>query len=141
MASEADDTPVGSVRLDKWVWTARFFKTRQLAIEAINAGRIDVNGERAKPSKAIRAGDTLLLRKPPYAFHLSVRAVGEKRVSATLAKSLYDETPESIAAREALVKELREMPPPVFKGRPTKQDRRALEKLHQSMQQSIADDE
>jgi ribosome-associated heat shock protein Hsp15 len=139
MANAASE--IGSVRLDKWVWAARFFKTRQLAIEAINAGRIDVNGERAKPAKAIRLGDELLLRKPPYAYHLIVRALGEKRVSAQLARGLYHETPESAAARDALTKELRDMPPPVFKGRPTKQDRRALERFQQSSISREGDDE
>lgn len=139
MANEASSQE--SVRLDKWVWAARFFKSRQLAIEAINAGRIDVNGERAKPAKAIRLGDELLLRKPPYAYHLIVRSLGEKRVSAQLARGLYDEKPESIAAREALSKELRDMPPPVFKGRPTKQDRRALERFQQSSVGRESDDE
>ncbi len=138
MASAAEAS--GSVRLDKWVWAARFFKTRQLAIEAINAGRIDVNGERAKPAKALRLGDELLLRKPPYTFHLCVRGISEKRVSATLARALYEEKPESVAAREALQQEQRDLPPPVFKGRPTKQDRRALERLQQSTQRSRDDD-
>jgi ribosome-associated heat shock protein Hsp15 len=139
MASAASET--NSVRLDKWVWAARFFKTRQLAIEAINAGRIDVNGERAKPAKALHLGDELLLRKPPYAYHLIVRSLGEKRVSAALARLLYDEKPESVAAREALSKELRDLPPPVFKGRPTKHDRRALERFQQSSRSRESDDE
>jgi ribosome-associated heat shock protein Hsp15 len=140
MASAAEENAKVGVRLDKWVWAARFFKTRQLAIEAINAGRIDVNGERAKPAKTLRLGDELLLRKPPYAFHLRVRAMSEKRVSATLARDLYEETPESVAAREALQQEQRALPPPVFKGRPTKQDRRALERLQQSTQR-LQDDQ
>ena len=132
---------MGSVRLDKWVWAARFFKTRQLAIEAITAGHVDVNGERAKPAKMIRIGDELNLRRPPYMTELVVRALGEKRVSAPLARELYDEKPESIAARQALQTELRDMPPPLFKGRPTKQDRRALERMHQSMRNSASDED
>jgi ribosome-associated heat shock protein Hsp15 len=132
-SDSGSDGESGAVRLDKWVWAARFFKTRQLAIDAINAGRIDVNGERAKPSKAIRIGDALLLRKPPYAYHLVVRSLGEKRVSATLARTLYEELPESVAAREALAREQRDLPRPMFKGRPTKQDRRALERLTRSI--------
>ncbi len=132
---------VSAVRLDKWVWAARFFKTRQLAIEAITAGHVDVNGERAKPAKVIRIGDELSLRRPPYATELVVRGLGEKRVSAPLARELYDEKPESIAARQALQTELREMPPPLFKGRPTKQDRRALERMHQSMRNSVSDED
>ena len=141
MANESDNNVIGSVRLDKWVWAARFFKTRQLAIEAITAGHVDVNGERAKPAKTIRRGDELTLRRPPYSTQLVVRAIGEKRVSAALARELYDEKPESIAARQALQNELRDMPPPLFKGRPTKQDRRAMERLQQSMRQSFSDDD
>ncbi len=138
MASTLDHA--NSVRLDKWVWAARFFKTRQLAIEAIAAGHVDVNGDRAKPAKTIRVGDELTLRRPPYSTQLVVQAICEKRVSAPLARELYDETPESIAARQALQNELRDMPPPLFKGRPTKQDRRALERLNQSMRNSISDE-
>jgi ribosome-associated heat shock protein Hsp15 len=141
MANEARDGIAGAVRLDKWVWAARFFKTRQLAIEAITAGHVDVNGERAKPAKLIRVGDELTLRKPPYSTELVVRGLGEKRVSAQLACELYDEKPESIAARQVLQAERRDMPPPLFKGRPTKQDRRALERLHQSMTHTFSDEE
>ena len=113
-------------RLDKWLWATRFFKTRQLAIDATNAGRIEVNGERAKPSKAIKPGDSLLLRKPPVEYHLVVKGVSEKRGSATIAQTLFMESPESIAAREKVAADLRDMPPPLFRGRPTKKDRRTL---------------
>jgi len=121
------DAPKPGVRLDKWLWAARFFKTRQLAIEAIGAGRIEVNGERAKPAKAVKPGDLLKVRRPPYETILAVTAVSEKRGSATIARELYAETTESIAAREQLQAELRDQPPPIFKGRPTKRDRRTLE--------------
>ena len=117
-----------AVRIDKWLWAARFFKTRQLSIDAINAGRVDVNGERVKPSKSIKPGDRLLLRKPPVEYQLIVTGIAEKRGSATVAKTLFLESVESIAAREKLAAELRDMPPPLFRGRPTKKDRRTLEK-------------
>ena len=117
---------IESVRLDKWLWAARFFKTRQLAIDAINAGHVDVNGERVKPAKTIRQGDQLCLRKPPVQYQLAVIAITEKRGSATLARTLFAESAESIAAREKIAAELRDMPPPLFRGRPTKKDRRAL---------------
>ena len=120
------ETPT-SVRLDKWLWAARFFKTRQLAIEAVTAGHVELNGERAKPAKSVRAGDEITIRKPPYEFFLVVTAVSEKRGTATIARALFTETTESIAAREKLAAELRDMPAPVFKGRPTKRDRRTLE--------------
>ena len=141
MANEDNGNLAESVRLDKWVWAARFFKTRQLAIEAITAGHVDVNGERAKPAKTIRVGDELTLRRPPYATELVVQGISEKRVSAPLARELYDEKPESIAARQVLQAELRDMPPPLFKGRPTKQDRRALERLHKSMTHTFSDED
>ena len=115
------------VRLDKWLWAARFFKTRQLAIEAVTAGHVELNGERAKPAKSVRPGDEVTIRKPPYEFLLVVMAVSEKRGAATIARTLFTETAGSIAAREKLAAELRDMPAPVFKGRPTKRDRRTLE--------------
>lgn len=127
--SESDKS---TVRLDKYLWAARFFKTRQLAIDAINAGRIAINGERAKPAKAVKPGDVLLVRKPPYEYTLVVRALSEKRGSATIARTLYEETPESVSAREKLHAELRDQPPPLFKGRPTKRDRRTLEQWARS---------
>ena len=121
-------TTLEAVRIDKWLWVARFFKTRQLSIDAINAGRVEVNGERVKPSKSIKPGDRLLLRKPPVAYQLIVTAIAEKRGSAAVAKTLYLESAESVAAREKVAAELRDMPPPLFRGRPTKKDRRTLEK-------------
>ena len=127
--SNNNAAPISSpaVRLDKWLWAARFFKTRQIAIDAINAGRIEVNGERAKPAKTIVVNDVLLIRMPPYTFHVNIKSIADKRRSALIARELYAETAESSAIRAALAKEQRELPPPVFKGRPTKQDRRALE--------------
>ena len=115
-------------RLDKWLWAARFFKTRQLAVDAVNAGRVEVHGERVKPAKTIKPGDDLLLRKPPVEYRLVVKAVSEKRGSVMIARTMFIESAESIAAREKVVAELREMPPPLFRGRPTKKDRRTLER-------------
>lgn len=114
-------------RIDKWLWAARFFKTRQLAIDAINAGRLEVNGERVKPSKNIKPGDRLLVRKPPLEYQLVVKAVADKRGSATIAQTLFEESATSILAREKVVAELRDMPPPLFRGRPTKKDRRTIQ--------------
>lgn len=128
-----------SVRLDKWLWSARFFKTRQLSIEAINAGHIELNGDRAKPAKSVKPGDEVTVRKPPYEYILVVKSTSEKRGSATIARELYSETAESIAAREKLLAELREMPTPIFKGRPTKRDRRTLENWQRAA--SHGDDE
>ncbi len=128
-----------TVRLDKWLWSARFFKTRQLSIEAINAGHIELNGDRAKPAKSVKPGDEVTVRKPPYQYTLVVNAVSEKRGSATIARELFTETAGSIAAREKLLAELREMPAPLFKGRPTKRDRRTLESWQRAA--SLNDDE
>ena len=118
-----------ALRLDKWLWAARFFKTRGLAAEAIGAGRVSVKGERAKAAKNVKAGDILEIRRPPFEQAVRVLGISDKRGNATAAQSLYEETPESRAKREAVSAELKAMPPPVFKGRPTKRDRRALEKF------------
>ena len=131
--------PLTSVRLDKWLWAARFFKTRQLAIEAVNAGHIELNGDRAKPAKSVKPGDAVTVRKPPYEFVVVVKAVSEKRGSAAIARELFAETAESIAAREKLLAELRDMPAPIFKGRPTKRDRRTLENWQRAA--SLMDDD
>lgn len=114
------------------MWAARFFKTRQLAVDAIAAGRIEVNGERVKPAKVIKPGDRLLIRKPPIEYRLVVNLVAEKRGPATVARTLFEESAESIAAREKVSDELRDMPPPLFRGRPTKKDRRTLEQWQRS---------
>ena len=131
--------PLLTVRLDKWLWVARFFKTRQLAVDAVNAGHIELNGDRAKPAKSVKAGDEVKVRKPPYEFIVMVKAVSEKRGSATIARELFAETADSIEARERLLAELRDMPPPIFKGRPTKRDRRTLETWQRAA--SLMDDE
>jgi ribosome-associated heat shock protein Hsp15 len=122
----------GTVRLDKWLWASRFFKTRGLALAAIEAGRVSVNGERAKPSRHLRPGDALAIRRPPFEHHVVVRALSDKRGPASEAQKLYDETAESRARRELLAAELKALPPPVFKGRPTKKDRRTLERFVRS---------
>ena len=117
------------VRIDKWLWAARFFKTRSLATDAVTGGKVEVNGERAKPAKAVKAGDEVRLRLGPYEHTLIVRALGERRGSATVAQSLYEETEASRAARERLASQLKLAPAGfVFeeKGRPTKKDRRDL---------------
>lgn len=123
------DDPETRVRLDKWLWAARFYKTRSLATEAVTGGKVDVNGERAKPAKPIKPGDEIRLRLPPYEHVLIVRALSERRGPASVAQTLYDETPESRAERERLSAQLK-LSPSAFvyedKGRPTKKDRRDL---------------
>lgn len=117
------------VRLDLWLFAARFFKTRSLAAEAIGAGRVSVNGDKAKSAKAVKAGDRVAIRKPPYEWDVLVKAVADKRGSATVAQALYEEDEASRARREAVSAEIKAAPPPVFKGRPTKRDRRALDRF------------
>src|SRR5262245_34722056 len=94
------DAPDDRVRIDKWLWAARFFKTRSLASEAVTGGKVEVNGEGAKPAKLVKVGDTVRLRAGPYEHVLVVRALGERRGSTAAAQALYDETAESRAARE-----------------------------------------
>lgn len=125
----ADTTP--SVRLDKWLWAARFYKTRALAAEAIDGGKVDVNGDRAKRSRHLIPGDRVSLRLGQYAWDLVVRGVSERRGPATEAQLLYEETAESASRRAALKVQLDSMPS-VFghgEGRPTKHDRRAIRRL------------
>jgi ribosome-associated heat shock protein Hsp15 len=120
------------VRLDKWLWAARFFKTRSLATEAVAGGKVEVNGERAKPAKAVKTGDEIRLRLAPYEHVLIVRQLGERRGPASVAQTLFEETQASREARERLAAQLK-MAPPTFvyeeKGRPTKKDRRDLSRL------------
>ncbi|MBC7622476.1 MAG: RNA-binding S4 domain-containing protein [Aeromicrobium sp.] len=120
---------LASVRIDKWLIASRFFKTREIAIDAINARRVYVNDERVKPAKSIKVGDVLLVRKPPYEWRIVVTNLAEKRVAAKLAETFYRETEDSVLARESLRKELADLPPSVFPGRPTKKDRRVIDKF------------
>ncbi len=123
------DTTDSAIRIDKWLWAARLFKTRQLAIDAVNAGRVHVNDDRVKPSRNVKIGDTVAVRKPPYEWCIVVTGIAEKRGAAKIAETLYAETEPSILAREILRKELKELPPPLFAGRPTKKDRRTIDKF------------
>jgi ribosome-associated heat shock protein Hsp15 len=118
-------------RIDKWLWCARFYKTRALAVDAIKAGRIAVNGQLAKPSKSVNPGDTLLIRQPPYEITLEVRGVAKQRVGAPEARKLYEETPDSIAARERLREQLRlsAVVEDQRSGKLDRKDRRAREAL------------
>jgi ribosome-associated heat shock protein Hsp15 len=117
------------VRIDKWLWAARFFKTRSHATEAVNGGKVEVNGARVKPAKDLKVGDELRIRLGPYEHLVVVRGLSDRRGPASVAQGLYEETPESIAAREKL-RENHRLAPARFvyeeKGRPTKKDRRAL---------------
>ena len=123
-----------TVRIDKWLWAARFFKTRGAATDAVVGGRVHVNDARVKPAKEVRAGDTIEIRVGQLQWTLVVRAVADKRGPASVAKTLYDETPDSLAAREQRAAELRLFRPigADLGARPTKQDRRRIEALRRS---------
>lgn len=116
------------VRLDKWLWAARFFKHRSLATEAVDGGKIQLNGIRVKPAKDVKIGDRVVIQIADSRYTVIVRGIAEKRGSATIAQGLYEETPESIAAREAGHEERRlaATPGADLHGRPTKRDRRQI---------------
>lgn len=117
------------LRIDKWLWAARFYKTRSLATEAVQGGKVEINGDRAKPAKMVGPGDEVRVRLGPYEHVVIVRALAPRRGSAREAQALYEETPASRAERERLAEQLR-LAPAAFvweeKGRPTKKDRRDL---------------
>lgn len=124
------DPAAGKLRLDKWLWAARFFKTRQLAIEAINGGKIELNGQRAKPGKTVRPGARLTIHKGPLEWRIEVLGISRQRGPASEAALLYAEDEASRERRQALVRERREqgvVPGPA--GRPTKRDRRQLDRF------------
>ena len=120
-----------SVRVDKWLWVARFYKTRGLSAEAIDGGKIEVNGERAKRSRMVKAGDRVRIRIGPYEHLITIIGVSERRGSAPIAQALYEEDPGSVKAREATAAHVRAMNAGTGydTGRPTKKDRRDLARL------------
>jgi ribosome-associated heat shock protein Hsp15 len=120
-----------SQRLDTWLWAARFFKTRGLAKQAIEGGKVDVNGDRAKPAKAVRAGDQLAISKAGQRFVVDVQGVSEKRGPAKVAEALYAETEASRQAREEAVaiRRVERASQPIPEHRPDKHDRRRLARI------------
>ena len=123
-----------SVRIDKWLWAARFFKSRSLAAEAVTGGKVEVNGERVKPSREVKAGDLVRVRLGPYEQRLAVRAASDRRGPAAQAALLYEESADSKVARESLRWQLRHAAPVIVpgEGRPTNKDRRDLRGLKDS---------
>lgn len=118
---------ISRTRLDKWLWAARFYKTRALSVEAIEQGRVEVNGDRAKRAKAVGLGDAIRIRQPPFEVVCVVRGISERRGPAVEAAKLYEETAASSAARIALAAQLRAAPPADYEtGRPSKKDRRDI---------------
>jgi len=128
--SDTPHAPASPVRIDKWLWAARFFKTRSQAAEAVAGGKVEVGGERVKPARLVRVGEEVRVRLGPYVHIVRVRAMGEKRGPASVAAGLYEETPESKVARERHAWQLKHAAPIVEpgEGRPTKRDRRELDR-------------
>jgi ribosome-associated heat shock protein Hsp15 len=126
--------PIDTVRIDRWLWAARFYKTRSAATDAVAGGRVHVNGERVKPAKDVRVGDRLVVSAGPERWTVVVRGLAEKRGPASVAAALYEETPESVELRERRAAERRLARPlgADLGARPTKQDRRRLEALRRA---------
>jgi ribosome-associated heat shock protein Hsp15 len=126
--SDAED---GRVRIDKWLWAARFFKTRSLAADAIAGGKVQVNGERVKRAKPLQIGDEVRIRLGPYEHQVVVRELSDRRGPAAQAAVLYEEKEASRAAREALALQLKSVHS-IFapeRGRPTKKGRREIRRF------------
>jgi ribosome-associated heat shock protein Hsp15 len=126
--SQAED---GRIRVDKWLWAARFYKTRSLAAEAVAGGKVQVNGERVKRAKPLQVGDEVRIRQGPYELQLVVRELSGRRGPAAQAAALYEETPASRTARETLAIQLKSLHAAFVpeRGRPTKKDRREINRL------------
>lgn len=120
-----------SLRIDKWLWAARFYKTRSLAAEEIGKNRVQVNGQDAKASREVKPGDRVRLRQGHVEREVVVRGISATRGPAPVAQQLYEETPESLHAREAAAQQRRVAMEPALsieQGRPTKRDRRQMDK-------------
>ena len=134
MADNRFMSEMQSMRLDKWLWCARFYKTRSLAVEEIGKGRVTVNGAPAKASRDIRPGDTIALRQGRMPRTVVVRGLNGMRGPAPIAQALYEETAESLSERARLAEERRLAPEPAaaissrHDGRPTKRDRRDIDR-------------
>ncbi len=121
---------IGAVRLDKWLWAARFFKTRSLATAAVEGGKVKLNGGRTKPAHSVKEGDTVEIDNGSTEWQVVVKALSEQRGSATVAQALYMETEESVQRRdqESEKRKYFREPSAAIKGRPTKRDRRTLDR-------------
>jgi ribosome-associated heat shock protein Hsp15 len=118
------------LRIDKWLWAARFYKTRTLASDEIGKGRVEVNGQEVKPARELKVGDTVSLRQGPLLRKVVVKSLSGTRGPAPVAQQLYEETPESLKAREQAAEQRRYSPEPahsIEQGRPTKRGRRELD--------------
>ncbi len=130
--TESGKEAQGSMRLDKWLWAARFFKTRNLAAEAINGGKVHLNGKRTKPGREVKPGSKLLIHKGSFEWDITVEVIPKQRRPASEAKLFYSEKEESIKLRQQLTEEQRQLRAGAThsdKGRPTKRDRRQLDRF------------
>jgi ribosome-associated heat shock protein Hsp15 len=125
------DESLARLRIDKWLWAARFFKTRALASEAVEGGRVHVNGLRVKPAKEVKPGDSLQIEAGEQRWTVIVRGINARRGPAPEARLMYEETPESVAARIKAMetRKIAAEPATALYGRPTKRDRRQLDRL------------
>ncbi|MBK5970662.1 MULTISPECIES: RNA-binding S4 domain-containing protein [Thiorhodovibrio] len=139
--SAATDANEASQRLDKWLWAARFFKTRQLAVDAVNGGKVQVDGQRCKPSRALRPGARLHIQKGELAWEIEVRALSKQRRPASEAVLMYEEDEASRLRRQELARAARENVHlgPRTRGRPTKRDRRQLEAFNSRQKEAGSD--
>lgn len=128
MANKIQQPDDDDLRLDKWLWAARFFKTRGLAQEAIKGGKIEVNGDRLKPARHVQVGDIVRIRRGQFESVVRVTGLSRQRGPATAAAGLYEETVESMERRQALAREQRltVASAPQYAGRPNKRDRRHI---------------
>jgi len=127
----AEKTPPETMRLDKWLWAARFYKTRSLATQAVGQGRVTLNNERVKPSREIKRGDALEIHLAETVWGVTVRLLSMQRGPAPIAQQLYEETPASLTRRQqqAAERKLSVHPAGEIKGRPTKRDRRQIHRF------------
>lgn len=125
-----DPPATARLRIDKWLWAARFYKTRSLATDAVAGGKAQLNGQRVKPAHDVRVGDVLDIHIGELAWTVTVRVLSERRGPAPLARTLYEESEASLLARQAELERRRRMPDPgaALRGRPTKRDRRQIER-------------
>jgi ribosome-associated heat shock protein Hsp15 len=122
----------GRVRIDKWLWAARFYKTRSLASEAVDGGKVHVNGDRVKAARPLKAGDRLRIRRGTDEHEVVVIGLSEQRGPATAAQTLYEETPESVARRQVVAEQQRALAAAVQRpaGRPDKKQRRTITRMN-----------
>jgi len=128
--NERESATTEAMRLDKWLWAARFFKTRQLAVDAVNGGHVHLDGKRVKPSKEVHIGSRLHVRRDALEWEITVKALPAQRRPAAEAALCYEEAAESVARRQRMQEQLRltrqEAPAP---GRPSKRDRRMIHRF------------